>query len=125
MNLEPSEEQRQIVASVRRFVREEIVPLEVKLDPDAVRSPHSVVRVRAQAVRKPRTSRQSAGSRKKKACACVNSSEPRYSGSTRLISRTKLPPMAMGKRRQRATQTSMWVATSDLLRGAEIGRAHV
>jgi len=35
MNLEPSEEQRQIVATVRRFVREEILPLESKLDPDA------------------------------------------------------------------------------------------
>jgi alkylation response protein AidB-like acyl-CoA dehydrogenase len=35
MNLEPTEEQRQIVATVRRFVREEIVPLEAKLDPDA------------------------------------------------------------------------------------------
>ena len=35
MNLEPTEEQRQIVASVRRFVREEVVPLEAKLDPDA------------------------------------------------------------------------------------------
>jgi alkylation response protein AidB-like acyl-CoA dehydrogenase len=35
MNLEPTEEQRQIVAAVRRFVREEIVPLEAKLDPDA------------------------------------------------------------------------------------------
>ena len=35
MNLEPSEEQKAIVAQVRRFVREEIVPLEDKLDPDA------------------------------------------------------------------------------------------
>ena len=35
MNLDPTEEQRQIVATVRRFVREEIVPLEAKLDPDA------------------------------------------------------------------------------------------
>src|SRR5262249_41794963 len=39
MNLEPTEEQRQIVASVRRFVREEIVPLEAKLDPDASELP--------------------------------------------------------------------------------------
>ena len=39
MNLEPSEEQRQIVATVRRFVREEIVPLEAKLDPDASELP--------------------------------------------------------------------------------------
>lgn len=29
MNLEPTEEQKQIVATVRRFVREEIVPLEI------------------------------------------------------------------------------------------------
>ena len=33
MNLEPSEEQKAIVAQVRRFVREEIVRLEDKLDP--------------------------------------------------------------------------------------------
>ena len=39
MNLEPTEEQRQIVATVRRFVREEIVPLEAKLDPDASELP--------------------------------------------------------------------------------------
>jgi len=39
MNLEPTEEQRQIVAAVRRFVREEIVPLEAKLDPDASELP--------------------------------------------------------------------------------------
>ena len=35
MNLEATEEQKAIVAQVRRFVREEIVPLEDKLDPDA------------------------------------------------------------------------------------------
>jgi acyl-CoA dehydrogenase len=39
MNLEPTEEQKQIVATVRRFVREEIVPLEAKLDPDASELP--------------------------------------------------------------------------------------
>ena len=39
MNLEPSEEQKAIVAQVRRFVREEIVPLEDKLDPDASELP--------------------------------------------------------------------------------------
>lgn len=39
MNLEPTEEQRAIVAQVRRFVREEIVPLEDKLDPDASELP--------------------------------------------------------------------------------------
>jgi alkylation response protein AidB-like acyl-CoA dehydrogenase len=39
MNLEPTEEQRLIVAAVRRFVREEIVPLEAKLDPDASELP--------------------------------------------------------------------------------------
>src|SRR3954447_24053548 len=39
MNLDPTEEQRQIVTTVRRFVREEIVPLEAKLDPDASELP--------------------------------------------------------------------------------------
>src|SRR5215471_19647754 len=39
MHLEPTEEQRQIVASVRRFVREQILPLEAKLDPDASELP--------------------------------------------------------------------------------------
>lgn len=39
MNLEPTDEQKQIVATVRRFVREEIVPLEAKLDPDASELP--------------------------------------------------------------------------------------
>jgi acyl-CoA dehydrogenase len=35
MDLEPSDEQRMIVETVRRFVRNEIVPLEADLDPDA------------------------------------------------------------------------------------------
>src|SRR2546421_9074635 len=35
MDLQPSEEQRLVVETVRRFVREEIVPLEAELDPDA------------------------------------------------------------------------------------------
>ncbi|HUH86108.1 MAG TPA: acyl-CoA dehydrogenase family protein [Stellaceae bacterium] len=35
MDLEPTEEQKLIVTQVRRFVREEIVPLEASLDPDA------------------------------------------------------------------------------------------
>ena len=35
MNLQPSEEQRLLIDLVRRFVREEIVPLEAGLDPDA------------------------------------------------------------------------------------------
>ncbi len=35
MDLKPSEEQKLIVAQVRRFVREEIAPLEAALDPDA------------------------------------------------------------------------------------------
>jgi alkylation response protein AidB-like acyl-CoA dehydrogenase len=39
MNFEPTEEQKAIVAQVRRFVREEIVPLEDKLDPDASELP--------------------------------------------------------------------------------------
>jgi transposase len=38
------------------------------------------------------------------------------SRSTRSIARTTLSPMAMGKRRQRPTQTSIWVATQDLPR---------
>jgi acyl-CoA dehydrogenase len=39
MNFEPTEEQKAIIAQVRRFVREEIVPLEEKLDPDASELP--------------------------------------------------------------------------------------
>ena len=39
MNLEPSEEQKAIVAQVRRLVSEEIVPLEDNLDPDASELP--------------------------------------------------------------------------------------
>jgi len=35
MDLELSDEQKMIVATVRRFVRDEILPLEAKLDPDA------------------------------------------------------------------------------------------
>ncbi len=35
MELEPSEEQRLIVETTRKFVREQIVPLEADLDPDA------------------------------------------------------------------------------------------
>lgn len=35
MDLEPTDEQKLIVAQVRRFVREEIVPLEAALNPDA------------------------------------------------------------------------------------------
>ena len=35
MDLELTPEQKQIVESVRRFVREEVVPLEAGLDPDA------------------------------------------------------------------------------------------
>jgi len=37
MDFEMNEEQRLIVGQVRRFVREEVVPLEAKLDPDASR----------------------------------------------------------------------------------------
>ena len=40
------------------------------------------------------------------------------SQSTRSIARTTLSPVAMGKRRQRPTQTSIWVATQDLPRSA-------
>jgi acyl-CoA dehydrogenase len=39
MDLELTDEQKLIVAQVRRFVREEIVPLEAKLDPDASELP--------------------------------------------------------------------------------------
>ncbi len=35
MDFEPTEQQKMIVEQIRRFVREEIVPLEEKLDPDA------------------------------------------------------------------------------------------
>ena len=35
MNLELTEEQDLVIATVRRFVREEILPLEYDLDPDA------------------------------------------------------------------------------------------
>ncbi len=42
MNLEPTEEQKAIVAQVRRFVRDEIVPLEDKLDPDASELPEEL-----------------------------------------------------------------------------------
>ena len=37
MQLQMTEEQSLIVATVRRFVREEILPLEMNLDPDADR----------------------------------------------------------------------------------------
>src|SRR6266508_4367298 len=39
-------------------------------------------------------------------------------GSTWSIPRTTLSPMAMGKRRRRPEQTTMWVATQDLPRSA-------
>jgi alkylation response protein AidB-like acyl-CoA dehydrogenase len=39
MNFEPSEEQKLVVDLVRRFVQEEIVPLEADLDPDASELP--------------------------------------------------------------------------------------
>jgi acyl-CoA dehydrogenase len=39
MDLELSDEQKMIVATVRRFVRDEILPLEAKLDPDASELP--------------------------------------------------------------------------------------
>ena len=39
MDLKLSEEQRMLVAAVRRFIREEIVPLEPDLDPDAYELP--------------------------------------------------------------------------------------
>ena len=35
MNLELTEEQDMIIGMVRKFVREEILPLELDLDPDA------------------------------------------------------------------------------------------
>lgn len=39
MDLELADEQKMILATVRRFVREEILPLELKLDPDASELP--------------------------------------------------------------------------------------
>jgi len=49
MDLEPSDEQRMIVATVRKFVRNEIVPLEADLDPDASElEPHDRDRLVAQ-----------------------------------------------------------------------------
>src|SRR5467141_467131 len=35
MDFEPSSEQQMLIDQVRRYVREEIIPLEAKLDPDA------------------------------------------------------------------------------------------
>ena len=35
MDFEPNQEQQMLIEQVRRFVREEIIPLEAKLDPDA------------------------------------------------------------------------------------------
>src|SRR6185295_13203132 len=35
MDFEPSAEQQMLIDQVRRYVREEIIPLEAKLDPDA------------------------------------------------------------------------------------------
>ena len=35
MDLRPSDEQQMLVETVRRFVRDEVVPLEAELDPDA------------------------------------------------------------------------------------------
>ena len=39
MDFEPNEQQRLIVEQIRRFVHEEIIPLEAKLDPDASEPP--------------------------------------------------------------------------------------
>src|SRR5215831_3716492 len=39
MDFEPSSEQQMLIDQVRRFVREEIIPLEAKLDPDASELP--------------------------------------------------------------------------------------
>jgi acyl-CoA dehydrogenase len=39
MDLQPNDQQRMIVQTVRRFIREEIVPLERELDPDAFELP--------------------------------------------------------------------------------------
>ena len=35
MDFEPSEEQRIVIQTIRRFMQEQIVPLEADLDPDA------------------------------------------------------------------------------------------
>ena len=39
MDFEPSDEQQMLIDQVRRYVREEILPLEAKLDPDASELP--------------------------------------------------------------------------------------
>ncbi|MBV8394508.1 MAG: acyl-CoA dehydrogenase family protein, partial [Alphaproteobacteria bacterium] len=39
MDFEPSSEQQMLIDQVRRYVREEILPLESKLDPDASELP--------------------------------------------------------------------------------------
>ena len=39
MDFEPSSEQQMLIDQVRRYVREEIIPLEAKLDPDASELP--------------------------------------------------------------------------------------
>ena len=35
MDFEPNAEQQMLIDQVRRFVREEVLPLEAKMDPDA------------------------------------------------------------------------------------------
>ncbi len=42
MDMQLSDEQRILVATVRRFVREEIIPAEADLDPDAFELPAGV-----------------------------------------------------------------------------------
>ncbi|MBU2532792.1 MAG: acyl-CoA dehydrogenase family protein, partial [Alphaproteobacteria bacterium] len=39
MDFEPTEQQQMIIAQIRRFVHEEIIPLEARLDPDASELP--------------------------------------------------------------------------------------
>ena len=48
MDLQPTEQQQLIVDQIRRFVREEIVPLEETLDPDASELPPEGLRAPAQ-----------------------------------------------------------------------------
>ncbi|MER3421154.1 MAG: cyclohexanecarboxyl-CoA dehydrogenase, partial [Chloroflexota bacterium] len=41
MDLEPTDEQRLLIQTVRRYVREQIIPLEAELDPDAYELPQA------------------------------------------------------------------------------------
>ena len=40
MDFEPNSEQQMLIDQVRRYVREEIIPLEARLDPDEIGRAH-------------------------------------------------------------------------------------